>query len=103
MQPPIEPAASAASTKKREMSMPCAPKGGIANFDRTVAPMSGVANMAKRSRSAADVRGDAVLPADCAIAGIAVICLSFVDHGAEQRRSSPLELGLDPGCIGYPG
>ncbi len=93
MQPPIEPAASAPSNKKREMSIPCAPKGGIANFDRTVAPMSGVVSTAKRSRSAAvDMRGDVVLPAEFTIARVGVMSRSFVDHGAEQCRSGPLKL-----------
>src|ERR1700722_9337743 len=97
MPPQIEPAIAAAGSNKSEMSIPCAPSGGIANLDRNVPPPSGVASRAKRSRFIhVDAPGSAgifprrdgtALPVAFAIARVGVIGRSLVDHCAEQESS----------------
>src|SRR4030081_2293964 len=113
MQPAIDPTISAASKNRSEISIPCAPRGGTVNLDRSVTATSGVASTAKRSRSTCvDSRGSAaalssrdgsVLPVAFTIAGEGVMSRSLVDHGAEQHRSGRLELRLDANRVGQPG
>src|SRR5579863_5880534 len=98
MPPPIEPAMTTASKKNREMPIPWAPKGGNANFDRKVAPISGAARSAKRTPFAATG-----LPAAFDLATVGATTPSPIDHGAEQRNVGRLELRLDAHDIVQPG
>jgi hypothetical protein len=51
MAPPTVLAMTAPNITNREIPIPCAPNGGIANFERNVALISGTARRVKRSPS----------------------------------------------------
>src|SRR5579863_1874455 len=91
MPPPTVPAMTAPSSTNREMLIPCLPKGGIANFDRKVAPISGVARSAKRSQFGVETAPPAAFP----IATPGATTALPIDHRAEQRDFRRFELRLD--------
>src|SRR5580692_2475037 len=101
MPPPTEPAMTAASNTNREIPIPCAPKGGKANFDRNVAPISGVARRAKRSQFVVKT----ALPTESsfAVAAAAGTTDLFIDHRAEHRDVRRFELRLDAHYIRQAG
>ena len=80
------------------MPIPCAPNGGIANFDRKVAPISGVANRAKRTPLVVETAPSGTLPT-----GTLDATMLAIDHCAEQRDFSRFHLRLDPDHIRQTG
>src|SRR5580692_5913643 len=91
MPPPTVPAMTAPSRMNREMPIPCLPNGGIANFDRKVAPISGVARRAKGSQFVVETAPPEVFP----IATVGATTALPIDHCTEQRDFRRFELRLD--------
>ena len=92
MAPPTVLAITTPNSRNNEIPIPCAPKGGIANFDRNVALISGKARRAKRRPFPVAT----VLLGIGPVAALGGTMALPIDHCAEQRYAGGFELRLDP-------